>query len=395
MSVRKKVAMISETSPLDPGYRSGVGVVTAECIEALKIAGWRHTLVAAGFPGCDSDDVDGVHAPSVRIPIAAYRAALTFMPSVERNLREIFAEADIVHIHSLNPLSRKALKILESMGGDRPKSLLHLHTQYDEYAYTKLKSVGCGNLAKRIANRLTANYCRMADQVVTTTSFHSDLLMKNGSLTKQPLVWSAPISIPPIIPTLSRCQLSQMGSATIPTSGIVLYFSGRIQSEKNIETLLDVMDSAVKSGQDVSLVLAGGGRISQYQRILPPHLRNRVNFLGSVPRYMVFAVAKICDIGITLSTTESQGLALLEQMAMGLPVIVPAGTTFDKPVGESMGGFLVSLDVKDVCSAIQCLSQNYPERLRMGLRAGAYIQENYSPAVQYRKLIEIYEEMLA
>jgi alpha-1,6-mannosyltransferase len=104
---------------------------------------------------------------------------------------------------------------------------------------------------------------------------------------------------------------------------VVLLYVGRFAREKNLSVLCDMVD---RLGDDYVLVAKGAGPAS------PQGARVRVLPYDADPRAVATALAS-ADIFVHAGTMETFGLAPLEALACGTPVVVPA-----------CGGFLDLID---------------------------------------------------
>jgi len=270
---------------------------------------------------------------------------------------------------------------------DPPKSILHLHTQAEEYA-RKLFGVFSQPIVDFVANRIE-NAAGRADLVMVPSYHFSEVIQARYNLTKSPTVWASPVDISAA--DVSKARLLAR-TLELPEDSKVVYFIGRIEPEKNIEFLLRVF-ALLEGEKRIHLVLAGGGQIPKLRKKVPQRLQNRIHFLGHVPREVTLGLCKFFQIGITASTTETQGLGLLEQMAMGMPVMAPIGTCFDLPIIDSGGGDIFPLEPRLWAQNIVCAIDDYDWCKSMGRMGSEYIENNYSPVYQHRKLQRIYERL--
>jgi 1,2-diacylglycerol 3-alpha-glucosyltransferase len=378
----KKVAIVSESMP--HFYNSGVGVVIEECLAAIANNGWESLLIGPAFPGCK--DHAGVWIPSAKIA-RGYRTTAATGFLYFQSLKKHLADIDIVHIHSISSLTFLMLDIISTMER-RPKVILHLHTQADEY----LRKWGMG-VWSALMNDVVGRYCaEKTDMVIVPTDFFREIAETSYGLTDS-RVWTAPISLPDKMKTTaSKAELIESLGLGLSPEASLLYYIGRVGPEKNLDFLFEVMKAL--QGEDVGLIVTGGGMIDRYRSKLPPDIRRKVGFLGQQPREVGIGLCSNMSMGLTASTTETQGVALLEQMAMSLPVIAPMFTCFDQPITESGGGEILDLDPALWAKAIRCY-MHQPTLSRDSGRCGAqYVRAKYSRETQHGKLIAIYEEVL-
>jgi len=104
-------------------------------------------------------------------------------------------------------------------------------------------------------------------------------------------------------------------------TGCTLIWWGRLEAHKGLPIALEAL--AQTRDSDSRLLVAGAGRMrAQWEELatsLP--LRDRVQFLGQVPREQLRDLAAHCDAFVFTSLRESFGSTVLEAMAAGLPVI--------------------------------------------------------------------------
>ena len=116
---------------------------------------------------------------------------------------------------------------------------------------------------------------------------------------------------------------------TIPTTlsngdkEALIAFVGRLHSERNLNSWLEIISGLYAKRQDFSIVIAGDGpEKEQVLRFLVNELpKLKVNFLGRIPHQEVQALWS--DVSVLLSTaeTESFGLTLREAQLAGVQVV--------------------------------------------------------------------------
>ena len=106
-----------------------------------------------------------------------------------------------------------------------------------------------------------------------------------------------------------------------------LVYVGRVAHEKNIGFLLDVVDRLRQELPEVLLVIAGEGPASGalQRRATQLRLTDNVAFVGYLPRGQpLWDCYAAGDAFVFASKTETQGLVLLEALALGVPVVSTA-----------------------------------------------------------------------
>lgn len=114
----------------------------------------------------------------------------------------------------------------------------------------------------------------------------------------------------------------------------------RLAYEKNISEVIDYLPKILDQVPNAMLMIVGDGPakddlISQTKAL---QLNDHVIFTGEVENDHVNAFYRACDVLVSTSKSESQGLTYIEAMAAGLPVVVSASDYTDSLLSaETLG----------------------------------------------------------
>ncbi len=176
--------------------------------------------------------------------------------------------------------------------------------------------------------------------------------------------------------------------------GKIVLSVGRIAREKNLHFLLDAWP---RLQDQAHLLLIGGGPIEMELRTYAREkgLRN-VHFLGMIPHedLILSGYHRAADVFVMTSMIETQGLALMEAQAAGLPAVgVNSGGTKDL-IMDGENGFLVEPGDQDrFVESIQKLLQDDLLRGRMRDATIREIQRHDLKNVA-KEWEEVYQELL-
>lgn len=170
------------------------------------------------------------------------------------------------------------------------------------------------------------------------------------------------------------------------TSGVELVTVGRLSAEKRPELAVEVLVSLLERGLDVRLSIIGDGplraRLQRGTRGLP------VTLHGHLPAEAVAARLAAADVALSTCPAESFGLAALEALACGTPVVVPIGGALPEVLGCQPGtptitdaGALASPTPLAMAFGVQRLLGIDPRQRRAAARARAE-QRPWSQAVR-------------
>ena len=186
-------------------------------------------------------------------------------------------------------------------------------------------------VARRLADWANARMAASYDTVVCTTGFAREEFDRIGS----PNVVQVPLGVdlatvaPSQRDTALRAELAGGAEA-------LLVHCGRLSPEKHVERSVDTVAELHESGERVRLVIAGDGpRRDALQRRavgLP------VTFLGFVHnRSAVARLLATADVSLAPGPHETFGLAALEALASGTPVVVSRSSALREIIRPNCG----------------------------------------------------------
>lgn len=120
----------------------------------------------------------------------------------------------------------------------------------------------------------------------------------------------------------------------------IVFFVGRLVSEKGVQVLLNAIPEIIRSYNDVKFVIAGKGpclnNLIEQSRNL--NIQNRVYFTGFVGEEVLLKLYRCSDIAVFPSTYEPFGIVALEGMVAGIPVVVSDTGGLREIVDHSVNG---------------------------------------------------------
>jgi len=295
---------------------------------------------------------------------------------------------DLLHIQTPFIAHYEGVKLAKELG---IPSVETYHTFFEEYLYHYFPYVP-KSWMRYLARMFTRKQCNSVDMVITPSTAMKDVLVKYGVKTATRIV---PTGI-----VLDELQSGQ-GHVFRDKHGIdqdrpVLVHVGRVAHEKNIGFLLHMLSHLHKKIPDVLFVIAGEGPALG-------HLRKQVEQLGLTDNVMFIGYLSregdlldcYCagDAFVFASRTETQGLVLLEAMALGVPVVSTAvmGT---KDILNARKGALVTIEEPMAFSAnAQRLLENSSLRTRLANEAREFVKE-WTAEEMTNRLVDLYQDLI-
>lgn len=121
-----------------------------------------------------------------------------------------------------------------------------------------------------------------------------------------------------------------------------LVFMGRLSFEKNIEVVVKAFALLEKKFPKLRLVLIGNGPARKTLELLALELgvKGKVEFAGVMHGKALAEKLASCDLFVTASTIETQGISTFEALAAGLPAIAADFLANPEAVIDGKNGFL-------------------------------------------------------
>jgi glycosyltransferase involved in cell wall biosynthesis len=181
------------------------------------------------------------------------------------------------------------------------------------------------------------------------------------------------------------------------------YF-GRIAPEKGLHLFCEAVRRLRERGGPDGLAVAIAGYVApEHERYLSSILaqvrewgmERDVHYSGSPDRNGKIAFLQQIDLLVAPSAYDDpKGLALLEAMACGVPVVAPRRGTYTELVTSTGGGVLVPPDdVESLSAALAELAADPARRRALGAQGASHVHAWHSAAVMATRLVDVYAEL--
>ncbi|MDQ6950269.1 MAG: glycosyltransferase [Mariprofundales bacterium] len=224
--------------------------------------------------------------------------------------------ADVIHIQTPFLAHYAGLKIARKLGVPR---IATYHTLFEEYFQHYVPFLPASWL-KRLARYISRRQCNAMTRIIVPSRAIEQRLRDYG--VRQSMQ---------ILPTgVSMSQFNGGDGARfrarhdIAPERPVALFVGRVAFEKNITFLLESVDIVRHQHHNMLFIITGNGpAMKQLQHeVIRRKMDDNVMFLGYLERLQELPDCYgAANAFIFASRTETQGLVLIEAMAMGVPVV--------------------------------------------------------------------------
>jgi glycosyltransferase involved in cell wall biosynthesis len=177
---------------------------------------------------------------------------------------------------------------------------------------------------------------------------------------------------------------------------IVMYL-GRISRKKKIDVLIAAFARVAPLHPNAALVIIGPD-----DEGLTPHLRraatqlgiwSRTTFIGHLAGHEKLAALAAATVWVLPSATENFGVAAVEALAAGVPVIVSPGVNISGELRE-LGACIVCEPEPDALATEISALLEHPDRRFALATAGRRAARRFSPETVAAQMTDLYESVL-
>ncbi|HEY0077742.1 MAG TPA: glycosyltransferase family 4 protein [Pyrinomonadaceae bacterium] len=370
---------------------SGLTVYVERLAEALAARGHAVTVLTSRHDPSLALEETRRGVRIVRVPVAFRVGKGALMPSYLRRALPLVREHDLCLLNlPATPVEATTIPLIARFLARRPSvALYHCDLRLPE------------GLSNRIAERLVSlnNYAAglLLNRIVATTedyAEHSPFLRRfKGKLA---------IIRPAVrVETARAEEVEAFRRAHAPGGEPLVGFAARFSSEKGVEYLLDALPQIQRELPGAKILFTGDPRKvvgeESYQRRMQPRLAQAADacvFLGALDWRAMAVFYAACDVTVlpSLNSTESFGLAQLESMLAGTPVVVSNLPGLRVPVQTTgMGRIVPPRDSRSIAEAVVDVIRHKQRYAR----TRADIEGDFSFDAMLGQYEELFEQMLS
>ncbi len=396
------VAMLSiHTSPLDsPGRTKDAGGMNVYIRELARELSYQNVQVDIFTRWTDENTPEVVSLfPNVRVisveagPVAPvhkndlYQYTPTFARHIDEFRRRESLRYDVIHSHYW--LSGVAAMRLACYWNVPHVTMFHTLGRLKQLANPDAPEPA---IRLEMEQRLIHD----ADRIIAATAEErTQMICSCGANASQVEVVPCGVDLTLFTPRDRQEARAQLGLAQFRP---ILLFAGRLDPFKGPDLLLHA--ASLMQEKDAQIVIAGGNlkedKDLQKLQVLARnlHLSNRVLFLGARPREEMPLLYSAADVTVVPSYHESFGLAAVESLACGTPVVATRAGGLTTVVCSEKTGFLVPRNPGFFAERIDILLRNPALSARMSAAARpSVVQFGWKNVA--RRVLSVYDELVS
>lgn len=307
------------------------GVITS--VDSLKFGleqlGHQVYIITGGQTKYPMKQNNILYLPSIDVPKWNLRVINPYISSNINAVRSL--NLDIIHSHSELTIGLLANKVAKDYGIYKCHTA---HTFYHDYRHYDFNNfLHLGDMTEKF---MVENFCNSnCDDLIVPSEKMYSYLMKDFSIQKEPYIIKTGIYMP----------CSQKNQITREKLGLseqdfILLYSGRLEKEKNIDFLIQCQKELNKIDLNIKLLLVGDGTYTNYLQMVSTNSKEII-MLGKLPYDQMAYCYQLADLTVTASTSETQGLSILESLYNKIPVLCINDSAFDYIVRDNYNGYLI------------------------------------------------------
>lgn len=294
---------------------------------------------------------------------------------------------DVIHIHTPFQAHRLGVRLARLTGRPTVESY---HTYFEQYVghYLPWAPAPLLRMFARLASR---RLCHAVDHLIVPSQQMVEVLKGYGIGT--------PYTVLPTGIDLGEFAGGD-GAGFRAAAGIgpgqpTLVTVSRLALEKNIAFLLEVARRLLAEFPTLQFVIAGEGPDAARLKAMSAELGldGHARFFGNLDRRTrLLDCYRSGDVFVFASPTETQGLVLIEAMALGVPIVSTAVMGTATVLAEARSARISGEDAAEFAGHVAALLRDPAERARLAA-AGPADAAAWSAPVLMRRAVTLYERL--
>lgn len=376
-----------------PPYINGVSTSIQMLERALKKKGHQVFIVTVNPENMTYKyEKNIIRIPGIPTGIYDYRLTGIYPIRAIKTIKKW--NLDVIHSHTEFGIGTFARIIAKQLN----IPLVHTyHTMYEDYVHYITKGY-FNDTSKKIVEHLTKFYCdKTAKELIVPTKKAYDLFIEKYKVNKNIHIIPTGIEIEKFYKeNLNINKLNNLKETlNIKKEDFIILYIGRLGEEKNVDFLIDNQEYLSKKYNKTKLLIVGDGPdIEKYKtKTKKLKLENNIIFTGKVPYENINYYYNIGNVFATASTTETQGLTVIEAMSANLPVICIDDESFKKTVIHGLNGYIFK-NKKEYRKYIEELIEDKHKLKQLGNQAKISTTE-YSSKYYAERVLDVYKKTIS
>lgn len=375
-----------------PPYINGVSTSVLMLKQGLEKLGHEVYVATVNSENFNyKKDENVLMIPGIPIGIMDFRMTSLYPLKAQKIIKSW--NLDVIHTHTEFGVGSFARLIAKQYN----IPLVHTyHTMYEEYIYYITKGYFDG-ASKRLVEYLTLFLCdKTVEELIVPTRKTYDLFKEKYKVKRDVHIIPSGIDVTRFYEeNIDKKELiSLRKELNIKKDEYIILYVGRIAKEKSIDFLINNLKDIIKKIPKARMIIVGDGPDMKDLMDLTHQnkLDKYVTFTGKVPWSNVPKYYQLASVFVTASTTETQGLTVIEAMGASKPVVAIRDESFELVMTDKQDGLFFTTDkeYKDLIFKL------YKEKdfANMIAKQARITANAYNPEVYAKRVLEVYKKVI-
>ena len=369
-------------------YIGGVPVSIEHLAEALRRRGHTVYIFAPTYEN-QVEEPYVIRYPSFPIKVAGAPVPNVLTGIFTKKVREL--NIDVIHVHHPAIVGNVALSIRKKLG---VPVVFTYHTRYEAYLHY-INGLEKVEQSTGFINWYLHHFCNQCDLLVAPTPGILDYLQKERM---KPPIQVMPTGIPmenflPEQESVAAIRQQYLGTADYLTCTV-----SRLAKEKNLDFQIRGLSCLKrllkKKGRTFRHMIIGDGpeKKNLMRQIEELGLTENIIFIGNVDNQEIKNYQAASDAFLFTSKSETQGIVLLEAMAVGNPVVAVEASGVRDVVKDGVNGYLTEEDTYWWAERTRMVLEEVAKREQLS-QAARETAESYSEEEVARQAEQYYRNV--
>lgn len=346
-------------------YMGGVPISVDHLAIALRELGHEVYIFAPTYKEQEEEEYV-IRYPSFPIAVAGAPIPNVLTNLFDRKIKEL--SIDVIHVHHPVLVGNVALHLRKKYG---IPVIFTYHTRYEEYLHY-VKTLAWLERSTGFLEKYLVWFSNQCDGIVAPTAGIKKYLERRKI---ESCITILPTGIPIESFTPNQEMVAKIKERYGKNVDYLLCTVSRMAKEKNIEFQLRGLARLKETLQKQQktfryLIIGDGPQLQEFKKLaIRIGLEKEVVFLGRIENTQVSAYLKACDLFAFSSKSETQGIVLLEAMAVGKPIVAVKASGVEDIVEDDITGFMTREDEEVWKDKVLTILENSCKRERMGKAA--------------------------
>jgi Glycosyltransferase len=388
-TLQKNLSVVMFTNNYLP-FIGGVPLSIQRLASGLKQLGHQVHIFAPAYPDSPPDDAENQVIRCQRLfqaNLSGFPIVNLFSPRIAHTFKAL--DCDLVHIHHPFWLGVKGMHLARR---HHIPIVLTYHTRLERYMhYLPIPGTALKNLLAHLKIKAVANHC---DAIITPTPSTEEYLRNLGV---SALIETIPTGIKlEEYASWSKEEVLSCRRTYAKDEELLLISVSRLAEEKNLNFLLAGLAKVhALSSVPFRFVLVGDGpeRAHLQKSVVQLGLEKVVAFTGNLNPHEVTRMYCAADLFVFASTTETQGMVLVEAMAGGCPVVAVRASGVHDVVKNGYNGIMVPESTDKWASSVAGLLAD-KQQLALFSENSRVFAQSFSEQNIARKVEALYQRVV-